>query len=155
MMQTAWRIVQAGRARDAFSGEGARRYPGRWNDAGTPMVYTAESLSLAALEMLVHLGAPELLARYVCIPIRFDDALCVRPAIGDIPRNWTDNPPPASTRRFGSAWAADASSAVLAVPSVVIPTETVFLLNPLHPDFSKIRMGGTKDFSFDSRLRAK
>lgn len=119
------------------------------------MVYAAESLPLAALDMLVHLGDTELLERYVCIPLRFDASLCLRPALGDIPDDWTDNPPPVSTRIFGSAWAAEASSVVLAVPSVFVPIETVYLLNPLHPAFNDIVIGSAEEFHLDPRLHTK
>jgi RES domain-containing protein len=136
----------------AFSGEGARRYPGRWNERGVPVVYTAASLSLAAMEMLVHLGETGALDRYVSIPIHFDSKLCQRLSPSDLPSDWSTAPAPVSTRTLGTRWAQSRASAVLAVPSCLVPIETVFLLNPLHPDFGKIKVGVTCEFRFDERL---
>jgi RES domain-containing protein len=152
MIVAAWRIVQDRHRRTAFDGEGARRYPGRWNERGEAVVYTAGSLSLAALELLVHLGNADLLKRYVCIPLRFDGALCRRLDPASLPADWAQDPPPLSTRAIGSAWLAAGTSPVLAVPSAVVPRETVFLLNPLHPAFPGISIGAADTFRFDPRL---
>lgn len=116
------------------------------------MVYTAGSLSLAAMEMLVHLESPDILRRYVSIPIRFDAGLCNRLPASHMPQNWTDDPAPISTRRLGTAWAKGGSSAVLAVPSALVTVETNYLINPLHPDFRKLEVGKAMAFKFDERL---
>lgn len=155
MKITAWRIVQARHVRTAFTGAGARLFSGRWNQRGTPMVYTAGSLSLAAMEMLVHLDAPEILKLYMTVQMRFDSSLCRWLSPDDLPSDWADNPPPQSTRRIGTAWVHRADSAVLAVPSAVVHVDTVFLLNPGHPDSSKIQVGKAVDFSFAPRLLKK
>ncbi|MBN1425285.1 RES domain-containing protein [Candidatus Fermentibacteria bacterium] len=149
---TAWRIVQSRHAKAAFAGEGARLYPGRWNQRGIRMVYTAGSLSLAALEMLAHLGTPEFLSLYVSVPITFDESICLRVASADLPADWADDPPPASTRRLGTEWVRRRTSAVLAVPSAIVRVETNFLLNPAHSDFARIGIGGAAEFRFDPRL---
>jgi RES domain-containing protein len=105
------------------------------------------------MEMLVHLGNADLLDRYLCIPVSFDDRLCRRIARSDLPADWTADPAPSSTRALGSRWIADASSAVLAVPSSIVHIETIFLLNPGHPDFRKIIIGDPGEFHFDARLK--
>ena len=69
MRITSWRIVQAKHLNPAFDGEGARRFPGRWNHRGTPMIYTAGSLSLSAMEMLVNIEAEQVLNAYMSIPV--------------------------------------------------------------------------------------
>ena len=74
-MKKAWRMVAPQYVDQAFDGEGARIYGGRWNSKGTSMVYTASSLSLTAMEILVHLDSDEILNRYVCIPIEFPSKL--------------------------------------------------------------------------------
>ena len=74
-MPVAWRIVKASRAASAFDGEGARLYGGRWNSPGHALVYTAENVSLAALELLVHLQESALLASYLLLSVRFPPAL--------------------------------------------------------------------------------
>lgn len=152
MKITAWRIVQARHLPKAFSGEGARDFPGRWNERGTPVVYTASSLALAAMEMLVHLGHSDLLGLYMSVPIQFDASICRQLAPSDLPTNWADEPAPSSTRAVGTQWVQEGKSAVLAVPSAVIHVETVFLLNPGHRDFARIVMGDAEEFHFDPRL---
>jgi len=149
---TAWRIVQARHLPGAFTGVGARDFPGRWNERGIPVVYMAGSLSLAAMEMLVHLGHADMLNLYLSIPVRFDESFCRRLASSDLPPDWAAYPVPASTRALGTQWATDGLSAVLAVPSAIVPIETVFVLNPRHPDFSKIAIGDAGEFRFDPRL---
>ena len=147
----AWRIVKAKHGDDAFSGEGAFRYGGRWNPAGTRLVYVSASLSLATLEILVHLrpGAPFAFGTF---RIHFDDSLLERLDPSDLPDEWREEPPSPSTQSIGDAWARSAHSAVLAVPSAVIPEERNFLLNPAHPDFSKITIDPMRPFALDRRL---
>ena len=148
----AWRIVQARRAVDAFSGEGARRFGGRWNHKGTPMVYTAGSISLAALEMLVHLDAARLLDAYLCLPVEFDDSLCRKIDVTLLPEDWNTHPSVQATRDTGTEWVRSGSSPVLAVPSVPVPLETNYLLNPAHPDFPELRIGSPESFQYDPRF---
>jgi RES domain-containing protein len=152
---TAWRIVQAAVEKSAFSGEGAWLYPGRWNSRGTPVVYAAGSRPLAILEILVHLGAPDLLSRYVLIPVTFASGLCRKLSPGELPEDWRADPPPDSTRTLGTAWVTSGASPVLAVPSAVVLGETNYLLNPRHPDFGKLRIGAPEPYRFDIRLRKK
>ena len=152
MMLTAWRIVQAHHITSAFEGEGSRRYGGRWNHKGIPIVYTAGSLSLAALELLVHLEYSQILRTYASIAIEFDENLCLRLEPSDLPADWTDCPAPDSTRNIGTAWFNSGDSVILAIPSVIVPVETNYLINPLHPDFEKIKIGGPEQFEYDQRL---
>ncbi len=74
-MALAWRIVQTHVADRAFSGEGARRYGGHWNSKGHAVVYTSSSISLAILEILVHIQIYDILEEYVYIPVEFDPKL--------------------------------------------------------------------------------
>ena len=148
-MKQAWRIVKEKHAATAFSGEGARIYGGRWNSAGTSVVYASGSKALAALESLVHLNPP-VTFKYVAIPIEFDDALVGKAAA--LPADWTEEPPPPATKDIGDLWVKEARSAVLELPSVIIPGEPNYLLNPSHPDFKRIVIGKPEPFSFDPRL---
>ncbi len=152
MTLTAWRIVQTAFVTSAFSGEGARLYSGRWNHRGERMVYTAGALSLAALELLVHLEAPKLMVSYLQIPIQFEDTLCRTLDRNSLPPDWQQSPAPGSMKDIGSEWLQSAVSAVLAVPSVIVPDEILFLLNPQHPDFPTIHIGEPAPFQFDPRL---
>lgn len=155
MKVSAWRIVKRKLAKDAFSGEGARRFGGRWNSPGVAMVYTAQSRSLAALEILVHLESPDLLDQYVVIEVRMDSALITRVDKSELPRDWQAEPPPPSLQSMGDGWVASDDSPVLEVPSSIIPAESNFLLNPLHRDFQKLMIGKPARFRFDLRLMAR
>ena len=152
MIIRSWRIVQMRFADRAFEGEGARLFGGRWNRRGTPIIYTAESLSLATLEILVNLDSAATLDRYLSIPVEFDDSLCKVLALDALPDNWASDPAPPNVQEMGSSWAAARESAVLVVPSAVVPQEHNFLLNPQHPDFAQIRIGRSTAFDFDQRL---
>jgi RES domain-containing protein len=152
---SAWRIVKRKLAREAFSGEGARLYGGRWNSPGVSVVYAAQSQSLAALELLVHLEDSELLYEYAVIEARFEPALVIRLAKSDLPKDWRVSPPPPSARAIGDAWIAEEPSPILQLPSAVIPAENIFLLNPHHSAFGKIRIGEPLPFEFDVRLIGK
>jgi RES domain-containing protein len=154
MNTVAWRIVQRRFAKTAFTGEGARLFGGRWSSAGCPVIYTAQSQALAALEVLVHLDSERLLQHYLAIPVTIPRHLIERLAPSAIPKNWRAYPAPRSTRAIGDTWLARAALPVLQVPSVVIPSEYNFLLNPAHPHFSRLRTGKPVRFPFDTRLKA-
>lgn len=152
-MLVVWRLVTARFAATAFSGEGARLYGGRWNPKGVPLVYTSATRSLALLEMLVQDVPPR--ARYVAIPASVPDKVRIERVERDsLPDDWRE---PAARERLqerGAAWADSLSTAVLQVPSVVIPAESNYLLNPRHPDFAKIRIGEPEELVTDLRLLA-
>ncbi|MEJ2013195.1 MAG: RES family NAD+ phosphorylase [Anaerolineales bacterium] len=155
MTLRAWRIVKARYAESAFSGEGARLYGGRWNSPGVPVVYAAQHQSLAVLEVLVGLEDAGLLPRFVLFRVEFDEKLVETLADAALPRDWRANPPPRSTQRLGDAWAVEGRSAVLSVPSAVVPAERVYLLNPRHPDFGALAIEGPYPYAFDPRLGGK
>lgn len=150
-MRRAWRIVKEKHAATAFDGEGAWLFGGRWNSRGTRLVYTSATLSLAALESLVHLNPP-VAFKYVAIPIEFDEALVETVAAAGLPADWTEEPPPPSSMEIGDLWVKEARSVVLELPSVIIQAEPNYLLNPAHPDFKKVTIGKPLPFSFDPRL---
>ena len=151
MKQKTWRIVKAKYAATAFSGEEAAKVGGRWNSRGQWVVYTSGSLSLAALEMLVHLNPP-VSFRLVAMPCEFDENLVERIKIAALPKTWRQYPAPGWIRAIGDAWLKEARSAVLAVPSVIVPREWNYLLNPAHPDFGRLAVGEPEPFAFDGRL---
>jgi RES domain-containing protein len=108
----AWRIIQRRHAKTAFSGEGARLYGGRWNSPGIPMVYVAQSQSLAVLEVLVHLDVPALLEKYVFLEAVFDSSLVIDVERSSLPKNWKSDPVPMGfVGRFGSASRTERSGA--------------------------------------------
>jgi RES domain-containing protein len=152
-MAAGWRIVPEDRAPDAFAGEGAKVYGGRWNSPGFAVVYGSQHKSLAALEQLVHRNLQSA-KRFKAFSFRFPDSLIDRISPGDLPKDWRQEPPPPSTQQFGDAWVRQARSAVLAVPSIIIPEEWNFALNPAHADFRRIIVAKSQDFAFDPRLLA-
>ena len=146
-----WRLCS--RTHRRFDGEGARLYGGRWNHPGTSIVYTSGSLSLAALELFVHvdtdLAPTGLIAIAADIP---EDVAFVTVDIAKLARNWRAYPAPETLRDITAAWIKESATAVLAVPSAVIPNEQNYLLNPTHPDFSRIRIQRAIPFEFDPRM---
>jgi RES domain-containing protein len=151
-MISGWRIVKARYAAMAFSGDGARLAGGRWNSVGTPVVYTAQSASLATLEIVVNLGSALALQPYVLIPCDFEEARITRVDVAALPANWRVFPAPPALASIGDSWATRKQSAVLEVPSAVIPSEVNYLLNPQHLDFAHVRIGAATPFPFDPRL---
>jgi RES domain-containing protein len=152
-VRSVWRIVQRKYAKEAFSGEGSSKYGARWNQKGTA-VYCSENESLAQLEVLVRTQRAKDLALYVLIEARVPEELIETLRREDLPEDWNALPESNTTREMGTKWATEKRSAVLGVPSVVTPSELNFLLNPEHPDFSKIEIGNPKPVGWDPRLLA-
>lgn len=148
-----WCIV-AGRHREhAFDGEGARLYGGRWNHPGTPAVYAASHLSLAALELFVHVDPDTVPDDLVAIPARLPEALEIEALPpSELPANWRAYPAPETVQAIGDTWLRSLSAPALLVPSAVLPRESNVLLNPEHPDFRRIEIGTPEQFSFDPRM---
>ncbi len=150
-MRTVWRITTARFVRTAFDGEGARLYGGRWNPKGWEVVYTAESQSLALLEMMVQ--DDPLRAHYMLIPASLPgDIAQTRIEIGQLPDNWRSIGVRDALQAIGQAWLESAQTAVLSVPSAVVPAERNLLLNPRHPDFARIVIGEPQSLQTDMRL---
>lgn len=119
------------------------------------MVYTAQSLSLAALERLVHVDPdvlPDRLAAFE-IEIPDEDASREELSVAGLPSDWRTEPPASGTQELGRAWLTGTDRpAVLVVPSAIIPRERNYLLNPTHPDAGQWSIVGSEPFRFDSRL---
>jgi RES domain-containing protein len=117
------------------------------------MVYCTGSLALAALEAFVHFDPPLLPDDYVSIEVEIPDGVKIEEVdISVLPPDWRDTPGPDDLRTIGSDWVASGASAVLSVPSAIIPQERNFVLNPEHPDFSKLVAHPPEPFGFDSRM---
>lgn len=136
-----------------MSGEGAHRYGGRWNLKGQPAIYTAATLSLAALEILVQVDTDLIPNNFIAFAVDIpEDIRIERLSPADLPPDWREAYPPQNCQLAGSQWLTRSGSAVLAVPSAIIPEENNHLLNPHHPDFAKISIQLPVAFSFDVRL---
>jgi RES domain-containing protein len=147
-----WRIVHERNAATAFSGEGSRKRGGRWNSRGYRAVYCAESLALATLELLVH-GVPyDSLKHFISISVLIPEKLVIEIKANKLPSDWRMDPPPSVLQAIGDKWLEEKQYAVLKVPSAVIPVEFNYVINPDHPDFSKIGIGGAERHTFDVRL---
>lgn len=128
-------------------------YPARWNSKGKFVVYAASSRSLATLENLVHRSGEGLNKNFRVITINIPKEVKVKSIRqSSLDKNWTRFNKVSDTRLKGDQWIDSNSSAVLKVPSAIIPDESNYLLNPSHPDFFKIEIVRSEAFVFDSRL---
>ena len=147
-----WRICRAKFAPEAFSGIGARRFGGRWNSPGVPMVYSSSSLALAAMELFVHLEPnqqPDDLVSIMATLPRGEPARRLEP--NHLPRGWwkDDFAPP---RAIGDKWIKEKSSLAIEVRSAALRTEWNVLVNPLHPRIAEIKVEEPVAFNFDARM---
>jgi RES domain-containing protein len=151
-----WRLCREPFASEAFSGEGARRFGGRWNSRGVPMVYASTSLALAVIELFVHLEpgqAPDDLVYLSALLPEGEPARTLKSA--ELPPAWwADNAAAgaATTRDLGDARIRARSSLALMVPSVPIRAEWNVLLNPLHPRMGELQIEPPQPFCFDARM---
>lgn len=151
-----WRICRAQFAAEAFSGEGARRFGGRWNSRGVPMVYASSSLALAAIELFVHLDPNQ----------QPDDLVYVSATLpaGEPRRSVEEKDLPAAwwlteshhgleaTRALGDAWAKSGDSLALEVPSAALRPERNVLINPAHAKAKELVIAQPEPFDFDARM---
>jgi RES domain-containing protein len=151
-MPRAWRIVKTRYADHAFTGEGARLYGGRWTSPGVRVVYASSSLSLATLEILVHLQSSGPLTYYSVCTVDFPAGLIEEIDVRALPETWREYPAPVELRQLGDGWIRGESSVVLKVPSVIVPEEHNYLLNPRHRDFFSLSFSEPEPFDVDSRL---
>ena len=150
-MARAWRLVKTRHLDRVLSGEGAARSGGRWNSPGLKAVYAADSLALAALEILVRIDRAERGLRFSAVPIEMDDRQIVS-LDQRLPAGWRASPAPKITQTIGDAWLRAGSALALRLPSAVVPEEFIYLLNPEHRGFPRILPGPARRFEFDPRL---
>jgi RES domain-containing protein len=147
-----WRICRARFAGEAFSGEGARRFGGRWNSRGVPMVYVSSSLALAAMELFIHLEPnqqPDDLVSIAATLPAGEPAERLEPE--QLPAGWwTDDFGP--LRAIGDKWIREKRSLAIMIPSAALRTEWNVLVNPLHPAISQINVEPPQPFRFDARM---
>jgi RES domain-containing protein len=142
---------------DDLRGLGAKTTGGRWNRAGTPVVYCAETISLAAVETLVHLGAGGLPLNRYLVSVEIPEAIWRRRQILPLqtaPVGWDALPTGKVSLDYGDAWLTALASALLVVPSIVVPEESNILINPQHPDASGLSATKLRKWRYDERLLA-
>jgi RES domain-containing protein len=147
-----WRICRERYASEASSGEGARRFGGRWNSRGVPMVYASTSLALAAIELFVHLEPDQMPKDLVSIASELPEGEPgLRWETSVLPANWrSDELGP--MREMGDLWIRGQQSLAVLVPSVPIQPEWNVLVNPLHPRIREVENESTQPFVFDARM---
>lgn len=145
-----WRLARLAHAK--LDGEGARLAGGRWNTRGRAAVYASSRLSLAALELLVHTDVPLAPPDLVAFEIDVPDTLDIESVdLAELPKDWR-LPGHPSCRAVGDTWLAEERTAVLRVPSAVVPEEWNYIINPTHRAAKAIQVVGRRKFAFDSRL---
>ncbi len=147
-----YRIDREKRRHQLLSGAGAEHAGGRWNKVGTKAVYTAEHISLAYLEVVMHLDITEdLPSDRILAHVKIPKGVNITP-VKKLPKNWDSFPYFHETQEVFTKFCHENRGAVLKVPSAVVPQENILILNPLHPDFQKIRVIKVTPFQFDSRM---
>jgi RES domain-containing protein len=145
-----WRLARA--AFPALDGEGARLYGGRWNSPGNPVVYASASRALSVLERLVGTEPDDVPSDLTLFELELPDTLEIGTlSAAELDPAWR-RPRSELCRRIGDEWIADQATPVLAVPSVIIPEESNYLVNPAHPESIRVQVRGRTPFAFDPRL---
>jgi RES domain-containing protein len=136
-----------------LTGEGAKLHGGRWNSIGTACLYTAESISLCVLEYAANVSLHQMPASLCITAYSLPEKSWKEFSLDELPKNWQEIPSPVETQEWGSTKLQAADFLALKLPSVIIPSEYNYILNPLHPDFKKVRIKEILPFTFDSRIK--
>lgn len=155
MTVTVWRIaVEAPTyTADDMNGTGAKLSGGRWNSIGTPMIYCASSIALATLETVAHIRNNPLPFNRFLVQVDVpDDVWAARTILNPLPGGWDSLPAGLTSSKAGEAWITDGASSILVVPSVIVPDEYNFLINPAHSDTSKITATTLRKWNYDPRF---
>lgn len=155
--RSVWRIATdtAAYEADDLSGTGARITGGRWNEAGVAMVYAASSRALACLETLVHLNAGGLPLNRYLVEIVVPESLWILAEVAtpaSLGVGWDAEPAARTSIAFGTRWASSKRSALLVVPSVIVPEENNVLINPAHPDATQLTARKLRKWLYDPRI---
>ncbi len=133
----------------------ASGYAARWNSKGSFVIYSASSRALACLENVVHRSGEGLNSNFKVMIIEIPAKVKVKTiSIKKLPANWHKFESYSITQKLGDAWLEKQQSAVLKVPSSIVPKEFNYLINPNHKDFKYIKLGTTEDFKFDPRIKS-
>ena len=146
--------LSSGEFKNDLSGTGAKLFGGRWNSTGLKALYTTEHISLAVLEILVHVKSYRQPLDYHLITIKIPETAEIVTIDHDkLKRNWKDDL--TYGQYIGDEFLIANQSLVLKVPSAIVEQENNFLINPAHPDAEKIKIRSSKIFMFDKRLYLK
>lgn len=142
-----WRIS---RHRE-LSGIGGLKAAGRWHYAGRPIVYLADAPAAALLEVCVHTSANDVPPNFTLLRIEGPDSGVASIDLNDLPKDWRTRLD--VTRDLGTAWLESNKSALLRIPSALVPETKNYLLNPSHREAAKFRIFEAIDYPFDVRLK--
>lgn len=134
-----------------LTGEGAKLHGGRWSLIGQSCIYTAESKALCALEYAVNVSREEIPDKLSFTTFCLPDGSWAIFEETNLPANWMMQPAPTNTKEWGTKHLQN--NLAIKVPSVIIPSEFNFILNPLHPGFEKVRIKAVEPFTFDRRFK--
>lgn len=147
-----YRLTKAEYGDTLLTGRGGLVADGRWHTAGRPILYTATSEALTVLEVRVHLRRPLPHVAFALHVIEVPDESIRELAAADLPESWSSVPPRPESQAVGDTWLATASSLALRVPSVHSASDATVLLNPLHPEASRLVRIRPRAYIFDPRL---
>jgi RES domain-containing protein len=136
-----------------LNGDGGLFASGRWHARGRRIAYLSDHPASALLELMVHLevDAEELPSSFQLLTVEADDDIAFDSIeLDDLGSRWRTSP--AETQAAGGRWLTEGKSALLRVPSAIVPFATNWLLNPMHPDVAKVRIVGSQRIAFDPRL---
>lgn len=155
---TLWRIAAQTRkyAADDLSGAGAAKSPGRWNDDGQPVLYCAPMIAMAVLETAAHIDDAGLPLDRFLVRIDVPENLWAARVIMDVSKlgvAWAAIPAGRVSVRAGSDWLRSVGSAILEVPSAIVPEESTALINPLHPDSKSLTARIVRPFEYNRLFR--
>lgn len=152
-MITAYRVFNSLFSATWNDGEGAFRYGGRWNSQGKRVLYFSSSLALATLEILVNLDDEEILPDFSYASVSFPEELVAGSEdLGKLPLNWREFPIPEAVQKIGDDWVKSKRSAILQVPTAILPKEWNYVVNLDHPDSGLVQYGKVESLILDSRL---
>lgn len=148
-----WRVIRREFADAPLSVEGAKSWPGRWHSAGTAVLYTASTESLALLERFVHLALELRSIPHIRLKLEVPPGAIVEAmeTLTADPPDWRSDDP-SSARAFGDEWARNAKSLGLSVPSVLCSSERNVLLSATSPQFADVKVLSADEFLYDERM---
>ena len=146
-------VYHLGRTKFArqLTGEGAKLHGGRWNNIGQPCIYASEAKSLCVLEYAANVSLDEMNPDLAFTAYEIPDGSWATFTVRELPTGWRETPSPKAVRDWGPEQLQQ--HLALKLPSVIVPTEFNFLLNPLHHDFKKVRIKEVEPFTFDRRIK--
>ncbi len=137
----------------ALNGEGAKLHGGRWNKIGVPCIYTSESKSLCVLEYAANVRLEEMPSSLSITVYELPEKSWKEINLNDLPTNWQEVPSPEENKQYGSDLLQNLNVPALKFPSVIIPSEYNFILNPLATKFEVIKIIEVHNFTMDNRIK--